>query len=112
MLYAEDLDYSLTAQKVKIPMYYIPDARIYHKVSASTSKLSTLSQYYMIRNRFHIIKKFHRGYKKLSAYIFTILWCIKRIIRHEFSIAVCKTAIIDFITNNMGKKVEKNEKKL
>lgn len=111
-LYAEDLDYSLTAQKLKIPMYYIPDARIYHKVSASTSKLSTLSQYYMIRNRFHIIRKFHRNYKKISAYIFTVLWCTKRIIRHEFSIAVCRAAITDFITNNMGKKVEKNEKKL
>lgn len=111
-LYAEDLDYSLLAQKKNIPMYYIPDARIYHKVSASTSKISTLSQYYMIRNRFHIIKKFHHGYKKISAYIFTMLWCVKRIVKHEFSIIVCKTAITDFITNNMGKKVEKNEKKL
>lgn len=111
-LYAEDLDYSLMAQNKNISMYYIPEARIYHKVSASTSKISILSQYYMIRNRFYIISKFHYGYKKISAYIFTTLWCIKRIIKREFSIPVCKTAISDFITNNMGKKVEENEKKL
>lgn len=111
-LYAEDLDYSLMAQNKNISMYYIPEARIYHKVSASTSKISILSQYYMIRNRFYIISKFHYGYKKISAYIFTTLWCIKRIIKREFSIPVCKTAISDFITNNMGKKVEEDEKKL
>ena len=111
-LYAEDLDYSLMAQNKNISMYYIPEARIYHKVSASTTKISILSQYYMIRNRFYIISKFHYGYKKISAYIFTTLWCIKRIIKREFSIPVCKTAISDFITNNMGKKVEEDEKKL
>lgn len=111
-LYAEDLDYSLMAQNKNISMYYIPEARIYHKVSASTSKISILSQYYMIRNRFYIISKFHYGHKKISAYIFTTLWCIKRIIKQEFSIPVCKTAISDFITNNMGKKVEEDEKKL
>ena len=83
-LYAEDLDYSLNARGNNVDLKYIPSSVIYHKVSASTSKLSNLSQFYTVRNRFHLIRKYHCGFFRISAISFTVLWCLKRIINGKF----------------------------
>ena len=56
-LYSEDLDYSLNARNNNIRLRYVPNAIIYHKVSSSTSKISHMSQYYVVRNRFEMVRK-------------------------------------------------------
>lgn len=105
-LYGEDLAYSLEAQRKNIQMFYIPEARVYHKVSSATSKISELAQYYIIRNRFYIIKKYHCGINKIFSMIFSMLWCAKRIKRGEFSIKIVKDALHDFKYSQMGRKNE------
>ena len=92
-LYSEDLDYSLNARNNNIRLQYIPDAVIYHKVSASSSKTSNISQFYIIRNRFYLIRKYHHGFTRISAIVYTYLWCVKRIILGKFDLKTCCRAI-------------------
>lgn len=103
-LYSEDLAYSLEARNNEIPIFYIPTCKIYHKVSSSTKKISELSSYYIIRNRFYIIKKYHHGIKKISANIFSCLSVFKRIKRGVYSGKIVKMAIHDCIHEKMGEK--------
>ena len=57
-LYAEDTDYCCRVMKAGYDLYYTSAAIIYHKVSASTGKVSSLQQYYNLRNNFYIISKY------------------------------------------------------
>lgn len=101
-LYGEDTDYSLNALKHNIPMFYIPNSIIYHKVSASTKKLSNFSYYYMLRNRFYVISKYEKGLYKISAYAFSMLSIAKGIIKKEYPIRIVRKALKDFNKDNMG----------
>lgn len=92
-LYSEDLDYSLNARNNNIRLHYIPGAVIYHKVSASSSKISNISQFYIIRNRFYLIRKYHHGITRISAILYTYLWCVKRILLGNFDLKTCYQAI-------------------
>lgn len=57
-LYLEDSDYSYRAHKAGIKMLYASASKIYHKVSATTSKTdSFLVLYFGIRNRLYFSKK-------------------------------------------------------
>lgn len=50
-LYYEDTEYCFRLRKLKIPIYYCPTARLYHKVGASSKGAdSTLCAYYIARN--------------------------------------------------------------
>lgn len=100
-LYSEDLAYSIIAKTAGVKLKYIPDSVIYHKVSASTSKISQLSQYYIIRNRFYIIKKYHKGFNKFTAYLYSFMWAIKNIIKKRFKLKIFLKALHDY--KNMGK---------
>lgn len=47
-MYCEDVDYCLRLQDAKIPMWYLPRAKLWHKAGASGS--GALSMYYITRN--------------------------------------------------------------
>jgi GT2 family glycosyltransferase len=67
-LYFEDADYSLRAKARGFELIIVPDAVVYHKVSA-TSYTFTLSkaQYYFSRNRLWFVKKYcPKKYLRLS----------------------------------------------
>lgn len=50
-LYYEDTEYSFRLQGMRIPIYYCPAAKLYHKVSASSKGAdSPLCAYYIARN--------------------------------------------------------------
>lgn len=50
-LYYEDTEYSFRLQKLGIPIFYCPDAVMYHKVGASSKGAgSALCAYYIARN--------------------------------------------------------------
>jgi hypothetical protein len=103
-LYSEDVDYSLRAKENGIQIIYCPQSFIYHKISAATSQISDVVQYYMVRNRFLVIKKHHRALYKISAYIFSLLWCIKRVLKRELSVLIIKEGLGDFMKGNYEKK--------
>ena len=102
-LYSEDLDYSLCAKEKGYKLLYIPQSEIYHKVSATTSKNSGQMQYYIIRNRFYVICKRHKGIKKISALIFSSFWCLKHIFNKSFEVKFAARAVYDVACGKMGR---------
>ncbi len=105
-LYGEDCSYSLRIIKNGFKLIYVPNSVIYHKVSSSTKILSSLSSYYVIRNRFLVIKEHLKGICKISAYFFSLLVCLKGVINKEYSYTVVWEAIHDFTAGRFGPKNE------
>jgi GT2 family glycosyltransferase len=56
-LYLEDLDFCLRAQKAGFTLYFVPQAHVWHKVSASTSNDNVLRRYNMVKSTVHFLKK-------------------------------------------------------
>lgn len=50
-LYLEDADYSLRAKKAGWKVIFVPEAKLWHKVSQSSGIGSNLNDYYIARNR-------------------------------------------------------------
>lgn len=55
--YWEETDWCLRAVKSGYRLVYVPEAKIWHKESSSTNKISGFKEYYMTRNRFWFMKK-------------------------------------------------------
>lgn len=71
-MYCEDLDYSLRLAENHVSIIYVPEAKLFHKVGKSSGgSQSSLSIYYLTRNRLHCIRD-HRSYFKPTAYLFSI----------------------------------------
>ena len=102
-LYGEDTAYSLEVTRKGLKIFYEPEAVIYHKVSASTSKISNLTGYYVIRNRLYIIKKYNQGISKQTAYVSTTLHVIKGIVKGKYKVQTMRKAYADFRKGNMGR---------
>lgn len=105
-LYGEDLAYSLQIGKKGVEMCYTPNSVIYHKISASTSKMGDFVQYYMIRNRMMAIQDYLEGTDKFCAYIYSIAWALKRVARHEYHVRNAMVALKDFCLKRNGKYME------
>jgi len=57
-LYWEDVDYSFRLAAAGIKILYVPEAKLWHKVNASTGSTSSLTVYYANRNRMYVMKKY------------------------------------------------------
>jgi len=95
-LYSEDVDYSLQIINSGYTIRYIPQSRVYHKVSASIQRQSGLANYYMQRNRLKVIRKYHHGLKKISAYSYTMLVFLKACVKGSTNIESILRSIKDF----------------
>lgn len=107
-LYYEDTDYSIRMINGGVKIIYAPNAKMYHKVSASTGgSKSKLLIYYMTRNRLLFNKKFNKKYI-ISTLYFYITFIIKSIIWiFKGEAYIPKTmimAIKDFYKKEYGKK--------
>lgn len=100
-LYEEDADYSYRIADAEFELLYIPEARIYHKVSASTGNSSKASQYYTIRNKYMFIKE--RFESKYSAYVFTTLQIVYRCIIRKNNFTIFLKAFKSFRKGESGK---------
>lgn len=57
-LYAEEVEYCVRAEKNKYKTYYVPESKVYHKISKSTGENSEpIFAYYNTRNFLYLIKK-------------------------------------------------------
>lgn len=113
-LYEEDLDFSLKLKQDNIPMYIVADAKIYHKESVSTNKLSYIKYYYLQRNKLMLINKYAKNpwktcffIKKFFIFPFrTIRRLIKGIFLNREYIYYTKyecKAFYDFLRGKVGK---------
>lgn len=77
-LYEEDTDFSLYLKENNIPIIIVANAKIFHKGSVSTNKLSWMQHYYFQRNKLILIKKYSKNPWKSYFFIkkFIIFPCI------------------------------------
>jgi GT2 family glycosyltransferase len=76
-LYHEDCDFCLRAAKSGFKTVYVPQARMWHKVSASTKTTSYIQDYHRARSRIIFFTKHLRGFRLLIV----LLWEIPHSLR-------------------------------
>ena len=110
-LYEEDVDYCYRLLQYGLDIYYVPNAILYHKVSSSTTKtekMSAITQYYMVRNKFIFINRYYKFAQKIVPYIHSLLMYTYYCIRYGMTPKYVFWGITDFLK---GKKY-KTERKL
>lgn len=81
-LYYEEIDYCLRAKSFGYRIYCATESIVYHKEGASTKK-SIFSDYYWVRNRILIAKKFYPA-SILPVYLSLFITFLNRVRRKEF----------------------------
>ena len=71
-LYYEELDWSMMFTRAGYQIWYEPQCTIYHKESQSTGQNSPLRTYYIVRNRFLLVKRNWDGLTKYVTYAYLI----------------------------------------
>lgn len=109
-LYGEDVDLCYRTLKSGFRIFVAPKAKIYHKVSSSTSKaLKTLPLYYVTRNRLYLSKKhFNKAflltflYLVVTMFLKSIVWLLQGKVKNVRAII---KAFTDFFSGKMGKQL-------
>lgn len=102
-MYCEDTDFCLRCKREGIRIRFVPSAKLWHKVGASSEGESVLTTYYRNRNRLYLIKKHKLG---VIPYYFTLL---SRLLKYFSSFIlhnnnyVIKQAYFDYKYGKMGK---------
>lgn len=71
-MYYEDSDFSLKAILHGYNLKYVYEARIYHKVGRSISKVTGLKDYYLTRNRLYVLHKYKTYFSHTAMAYFAI----------------------------------------
>jgi GT2 family glycosyltransferase len=77
--YAEDVDFMYRCLKANLALWYIPQARIWHKVSSLTGTVSMFAIRYGARNRAYFIHKHLPG---IHRSVFNVLYPTYYVLRH------------------------------
>jgi len=72
-LYYEEHDFTERVRQAGYRIMFHPGGRIFHKVSASTGKMSPLKAFYLHRNRMVFIRRNHTGITRLLASLYYLL---------------------------------------
>jgi GT2 family glycosyltransferase len=99
-LYAEDTEYCLRALKNGIEIVFCENAIIYHKVSRSTTRMSTPALYYLIRNSIRVAKEY--SHTRISALSYWALFFVKRAIKKELPFSIGLRAYIAGLKDEKG----------
>jgi len=70
--YYEDTDWCARAKKAGYSVIFVPEAKIWHKIGASSGKIEGFSLYYSMRNRFLFMKKHSTEIQFLSFLIYFV----------------------------------------
>jgi len=73
-VYVDDLDFLYRAWKKGLKMYYLPAAKLWHKVSSLTGAESPFSVRYNTRNRAYFCRKHLRGLRYLLTSLSFLAW--------------------------------------
>lgn len=105
-LYMEDVDFCYKTLNNGYKLMYIPNSKIYHKVSSSTGgDNSPLFLYYITRNRLLFAKKNYKDMVKLlKTYIFFIIKIFIDSLRKKKKYKYVLMGAKDFILNKRGYK--------
>ena len=78
-VYFDDTDFMYRAFQAKIPLYYYPESRLFHKESVSTGKKSSFSVYSNMRNILIFNNKYHSKFNLLYVILRNIAYLILKI---------------------------------
>lgn len=102
-LYVEDTEYSLRLRKHGFELYWNADCYIYHKVSASTNKISRLTNYYEIRNRLLLKQTYLNWLQKIVTGLYNVPFYSYKLLSKKYDIVTFRKAISDHRNNNYGR---------
>ncbi|MCK5413515.1 MAG: glycosyltransferase family 2 protein [Candidatus Pacebacteria bacterium] len=108
-LYYEDTDFSLRAQNVGYKCVYVPESKIYHKISRSTKPGSASYIYYHVRNGLVMAKRTGSFLNKIILYPYCLILFLKQIIKIIFMpkkrpwAKAVLAGLKDFFVGKMGK---------
>lgn len=96
-LYYEEIDYCLRAKSKGYKIFVCTESIVYHKEGASTKKnqKGVLADYYSVRNRLLIAKKFY-PFWYLSVYLSIFFVLFNRVRRKEYNKAINVLKILTF----------------
>ena len=72
-MYYEDTDFSIKMQQCGVMIYYVPSAKIWHKVGRSSKKITGFQEYYLQRNRLYLIYKYRKHFLFLICMMYFII---------------------------------------
>lgn len=93
-LYYEESDWQFRMRKQGFRILYVPDSRIYHKVSASSGRDNPVMKYYFVRNRIYFIRKNFGFFFRAIALGWTVCATLARILYHGMSGRAEKSAML------------------
>ncbi|MBT8448728.1 MAG: glycosyltransferase family 2 protein [Gammaproteobacteria bacterium] len=102
-LYVEDTEYSLRLRQVGFKLMYTSRSVIYHKVSATTSVGSDLSQYYTIRNTLYLSKVYSSFLQKLTTMTYNVAFYTHKVLTGQYKIKNIVSAQVDYHSGVMGR---------
>jgi GT2 family glycosyltransferase len=79
-LYLEDLDFCLRAQQIGIQLMFVPCAKVWHRVSASTTHNEALRRYHIVRSTVIFLEKHISLYMLAPTFIFWLLVTLRTIV--------------------------------
>jgi len=88
-VYHDDVDFLYRCMKNNISMWYVPGARLWHKVSSLTGATSDFLSRYAIRNRIYFVRKYLPNWQAHSWYWFeqarsTLAFLVRHIERSKW----------------------------
>lgn len=109
-MYCEDADFSIKALKHGYKLFYICDAKLWHKVGKSIDKTIGLKDYYITRNRLYLMHKYKKEFG-LTTYLYfgatRLVYIIRALLKGK-DIAPIIDGIKDYRANHMGRKDYRN----
>lgn len=103
-MYCEDFDYSIRLKKNGVKMKYIANAKLWHKIGASTNKRSNFNVYYDTRNRLMIMNDYNFNYLAyFYFYISRFVRVIQSLFRGDSQYKYIVRGMYDFYRDIKGK---------
>jgi len=108
--YSEDLELSIRVQQEGFAILFEPAARATHGESQNVLKVAgkTFRDYYTMRNRLYIIRKYGSTFQKTAGFVWTLMWYgilygLAFTLRGEWrrSVALMR-GVSDYLTGRMG----------
>ena len=106
-MYCEDTDYSIRLNKSNVRILYVPNAKLWHKVSSSSGgEMSKFIVYYVVRNKIYcaIVNKLG-----MKTYLYIITETLYRTIKAKFgryysNYAIAPRALMHGLQRKMGRR--------
>lgn len=109
-LFYDTMDIQFRAKQLGYKTLYAPKSKLWHKVSRSQGGTSKIFDYYSVRNRLLIVKKFNTKFQKLIFYIYFYILVfpfrtLKHLIKGKFSTIKWNfIGLFDAVSNKWGRK--------